>query len=1818
MTEEEKSSHRRVIAYKGHLSRAFQTCELECQKTPVNNIGLQFCINKINTAWSNYESAFHNYELLVKLTDDSYQAHAATETKYQDCVVKLQTLMLPPPVQPNPNPTHQPTAPNLVPKLKTLHLEVPKFNGDRKRWPVFWATFESLIHQNKDLSNVLKFAYLQEALQGEAADRIQGFTGVNNEYQEAVDLLSKVYADSNAIQYDLTSKLLSIQSPTCDPQSLSAFQIAFTGILRQLKSSVTNLDDSEWLIRVLLQNKLPESFIKVLYNRFHTNYFTVEQIDDAISDYVKQHDNNQNSVRISSPSHNKLQVRQTNNSQTTVASILTPPLCIFCQNNHPSRVCPNFSTVESRRNKLEQMRKCSRCTQAHDKSTCQIQFSPCKTCGKTNHHGFFCYKFLNQSNPNFQSNSNVPSKLEANNSNGTKPKIFPKSKSTIQTPTLRNSTQGHAPSNYTRPQREEINSQINSAVTNPPQVSNNANSISINCLSTSRNQLPQNSHNFTAALPTAKVKVFDKSHKFSTVRAFFDQGSQKSFITRSLKDSLQLSTVDTTQLTLSCGFDIIRPTDSYEIVKLVVTLGKRTKRITALVVENLPSSIHTPGLVHAAKQLKKSKCSLADDFDSDVVTNIELLIGSDYYGRFVSGITNQCGIDLIQSSAGYLIYGPIPSGGASSNAQVSQVVVARLSVEPSPCQLISNEIDNACTPVHKLWDLDAIGIDATAPYTQDTETYQRYLQTITKESNQYFVRLPWKKNHDPLPNNFKKSLGQLHSMIKSLSQNPIMLDHYDSIIKEQLQSNFIERVKNPRVTNHCHYIPHHAVTKDSATTPIRIVYNCSAKASKDIPSLNDCLMKGPSLTEKLSDLLLLFRTNPFAFSADISKAFLRIGLQREDRDFTRFLWLENPHNPQSELITYRFSSVLFGATSSPFLLQATLDYHLNQSSSPYKELLSRSFYVDNLQSTTGSESELLSIYQSANSELNDANMPLREWSTNNPTLKSQIQSDMIGAQSTEVNLLGLKWDTINDHLRLNEVSFSNQVLTKRKLLSAISSVFDPLGLFTPCTILAKQLLQSVWKLNIPWDQDLPQDIVDQWTPLSNQLPLISDISVPRQTCSVNTSCALVVFCDASIKAYGAAAYLISDNQANLLVSKARVAPLKQRTLPQLELTALQVGVQLTSYIINTLSNIRIERSVVYSDNEAALQWVRNDSSSITYVKNRVHHIREHISKYSIELHHVLSQENPADMLSRGITVTKFQQKFKDFWFKGPTWLKDPSLYPIQKPLVVVNEITTDHVASSPNIPKLFDPERYSRFKTVIGITAYVFKFLRLKCPLLGLPTPEEYWIKHAQRTYYPQVYSILSSHCHEGSPLQQPSLKFINDLGLYMDHSNIIKSASRLKHSQFHSNDQILLPSKAYVTKLIIMQVHQTIKHGGMSETLTELRNQFWLPKGRMTVKQVLHSCFLCRKLKAKPIPSPGPPPLPRERVNYTRPFECVGVDFTGSIIIRDENVGELAKVYVCLFTCAATRAVHLELAKDMTAETFIILFRRFCARCSVPKLVISDNGTNFTASAAYFKSLFSDPQVQSYFSDLKLQWKFIAPRAPWQGGFYERLVGVVKNCLKRTLYKRTLNWDELVTVLLEVEQCVNNRPLTYVESEYQDLQPLTPNHLLRGTCIQIMPSIIQEDIHDPLCFDHQLLNESYSRLSQLLLHFKQMWAKDYLASLKEKHFGNTKPQQGVPVNSGDIVLVHCESPRNNWPLGRITKIFPDPDGIVRTVEVFFQNHTSLRTLDKLYPLELSTFPDDSQVLSDDDKAVPIDRPIRESARRAAAHRQELIQQDLL
>ena len=172
------------------------------------------------------------------------------------------------------------------------------------------------------------------------------------------------------------------------------------------------------------------------------------------------------------------------------------------------------------------------------------------------------------------------------------------------------------------------------------------------------------------------------------------------------------------------------------------------------------------------------------------------------------------------------------------------------------------------------------------------------------------------------------------------------------------------------------------------------------------------------------------------------------------------------------------------------------------------------------------------------------------------------------------------------------------------------------------------------------------------------------------------------------------------------------------------------------------------------------------------------------------------------------------------------------------------------------------------------------------------------------------------------------------------------------------------------------------------------------------------------------------------------------------------------------------------------------------------------------------------------------------------------------------------------------------------------------------------MPPVMSEDQHDQLYMDQELLNVRYNRLSRAVQHFVKRWSKDYLIALKEKHYGNCKAQQTRPICVDEIVLVATDSPKARWPLGCITKLFPDPDHIVRTVEVFFQGHHSICTLDKLYPLELAPVPVTPEPVSSTsatenldpgmDLEVATPRPRRAASQTANTYCCALIEHDLL
>ena len=273
-----------------------------------------------------------------------------------------------------------------------------------------------------------------------------------------------------------------------------------------------------------------------------------------------------------------------------------------------------------------------------------------------------------------------------------------------------------------------------------------------------------------------------------------------------------------------------------------------------------------------------------------------------------------------------------------------------------------------------------------------------------------------------------------------------------------------------------------------------------------------------------------------------------------------------------------------------------------------------------------------------------------------------------------------------------------------------------------------------------------------------------------------------------------------------------------------------------------------------------------------------------------------------------------------------------------------------------------------------------------------------------------------------------------------------------------------ILLTQDHLAKLIVEDCHKRILHFGTRVTLIQLRAQFWIPKGRSFIQKILRKCNTSRRIDSKSYRDPDQPALPSYRINSAPTFSAVGIDYTGRLFIKF-NAAEQSKANIEVFAWCTTRGVHLELVTDLTTEQFLLAFRRFCAGKSVPTTVVSDNATYFIDGKSAIETILEDDAIQQQFNIHESKWIHIPGRSPAWGGLYERLVGFVKNILKKTLGKASLTETELHTILKEAEATVNNRPLTYVESDTSPTSTaLTPSNLINGRNLSTLPHIEQTE----------------------------------------------------------------------------------------------------------------------------------------------------------
>ena len=397
-----------------------------------------------------------------------------------------------------------------------------------------------------------------------------------------------------------------------------------------------------------------------------------------------------------------------------------------------------------------------------------------------------------------------------------------------------------------------------------------------------------------------------------------------------------------------------------------------------------------------------------------------------------------------------------------------------------------------------------------------------------------------------------------------------------------------------------------------------------------------------------------------------------------------------------------------------------------------------------------------------------------------------------------------------------------------------------------------------------------------------------------------------------------------------------------------------------------------------------------------------------------------------------------------------------------------------------------------------------------------------------QRERFSEDFNDLSS---SGNIKSKSKLRFLRPTWDPQDQLMRVLGRIELALRDRAQEAPILLPADHPVMDMLIMATHKRLHHAGVRTTVAELKERFWPVRCRQQVKRVLKKCVPCQRLQSRPF-NEEPAPLPLSRTREAAPFEVTGVDFPGPLFVKPhtgssgtENQGkqELEKMYICLFTCAVTRAVHLELVRDMTAHTFILALKRFFARRGISSIIYSDNAQTFHYTEKYLKSIQTNPTVNDWLANNRVEWRFSPGLAPWWGGFWERMVRSVKDLLRKSIGKKTMNFDQLQTELTEIEAVINDRPLTYVAEGVDEPYPLSPSLLLMGRRANTTPSKPAVTINKESSNQKALIDRSKQR-STLVHEWFKLWQKDYLNDLMRFH---SKGKTGRKPQLGELVLIH-------------------------------------------------------------------------------------------
>ena len=1296
----------------------------------------------------------------------------------------------------------------------------------------------------------------------------------------------------------------------------------------------------------------------------------------------------------------------------------------------------------------------------------------------------------------------------------------------------------------------------------------------------------------SSLLMTCRVLVFAPDGSTIEARALLDNGSTSSFVSERLVQSLRLPrsqhSIRVSGIAGSLVSSAVRSIATFQISS--AHSNGRKIDLTAVVLPKVTCDLPVTPVQFDLSWTHLSGLPLADPTFGEP-QRIDLLLGVDVFVDVLrhGRRTGPAGAPVaIETEFGWVVCG----GNTTSYSDDINLHAA----SHHASAVGSDDI------LRKFWEIEESPSSSPVLTLEERSVVQHFDTNHRRtKSGRFVVPLPRRPDAKPIGESRSQAVRRFLSLERSLHHKD-KFHEVDTVVQEYITLGHAEVVpiedtdKDPSAV---FYLPMHVVYKDSSTTTkVRAVFDASAKSASGV-SLNDTLLVGPTVHPPLIDVLLQFRMHRVALTTDVSKMYRAVELVLSDRDYHRFVWRSDPNQ---SLKDYRMTRATFGVSASCFAANMAVKRNAIELADKYPlaaATVHKSFYVDDGLTGADDVESAITLQRQLQDLFIHGGFMLRKWNSSEPLVLQAIFPDL--RESKEVHsissseqdytkTLGLEWNTATDmfHITISELP-SSEAVTKRILISDIAKVFDVFGWFAPATITMKILLQRVWEERVDWDDPVPEAIQKIWLQWRSELPLLLRKGMPRCYFPKNVqivSFQVHGFCDASEDAYAGIVYLrmVDSTGAvhiSLVMAKTKVSPIKRLSIPRLELCGAQVLAKLLHHV-RGIFQVPLTEVYAWTDSTIVLNWLTGNPRRFkTYVGNRVSEIVDQVppDRWS----HVVSADNPADCASRGIFPSQLIEH--ELWWTGPAWLLlKPSQWPkwegtsVELSVGEEREICLAGVTLSGETVVPF--ERYSTFTRIQRVVAWILRFVNNCRPSKRLTGTAERSCLTVPELIAAEKYLVrLSQEAHFASEIN--SLKAGKDLPRgssllalhpFVDSDGVFRVGGRecnsnLAYSQMHP---VILHGKHVLTRLIIRSEHLRLLHAGPTLVFSSLSRRFHVIGMKKTIRSVVRECTRCRRHSTKPSPQMLGQ-LPLERITPGIVFGKVGVDYAGPLQVKYGMVRKpvVVKSYICVFVSLNVKAVHLEAVSDLTSEAFIAALRRFVARRGSPTLIWSDNGTNFVGANRELKEMYeflsqqeTGRTITDVCSSLGIEWRFIPEHSPHFGGLWEAAVKSAKTHLRRIVGEVKLTYEELSTVLAQIETCLNSRPLVSVNVPDEDgIQILTPGHFLIGRPLCALP--------DPSSSHRSVsLLKRWDLCQNLLRHFWRRWSDEYLTSLNKFNKWH-HPARNLRI--GDIVVLREDTlAPTKWPLARVIQVHCGRDGLVRVATVKTSKGTYKRPITKL------------------------------------------------